>query len=149
MAGRPKMKMYEYDNNGKFIQIYETQQDVFNKYYKGRKRPLLREGKEYGILPNGHYICDKQIGRDRIQKIQRIEGSKYVARASEKKRPVAVYNLAGEKIATFRSIYMASVLTNIDYTSIQHSARATPKTKKKFTRNLELIFRYDDNIVTL
>jgi hypothetical protein len=151
MAGRPKTPMYEYDPKGKFVQAYETRQEVFDKYYQGAKRPLIREGKEYGLLPNGHYICDKRIGRDRIEQLQRIEASKYVAkRELVKDTPVSAYNVAGEKIATFASVFHASVLTGINQNTIHRSADTRIKRSKRYTRKkLDLFFKYENNSVTL
>lgn len=146
MAGRPKVKMYEYDVKGKFVQEYETQTDVFEKYYEGKKRPLVREGKEYGLLPNGHYICEKRIGRNRIEQLQRIENSKYVPHRKEKLGKIACYNLKGQKIAVFRSLHIASVLTGISRNTILSSAaQREDENGKRFTKHIELFFRFEEN----
>jgi len=149
MAGRPKIKMYEYTSEGYFVREYNSIQEVFNKYYEGKKRPLIYKDNKYAYLPNGNLICTSRLGRDNILKIKRIKASIYVPNAKENRRKIVVYNLASEPIATFRSAHIASVLTGIDRATIDSSIKASPKRTKKYSKTTELVFKYENDIVSL
>jgi hypothetical protein len=142
MAGRPKMKMYEYDQNGRFVCEYPTQYEVFVKYYEGKKRPLIRKGEQYAILPNGHFIANYRIGRERLMYYEKAKASKYVSTAGEIRKNVVAYNLLGERVATFRSVHMAALITGIGRSTIVAALR--PSSKRKTTKSLDLLFRYEE-----
>jgi hypothetical protein len=144
MPGRPKKRVYEYDRNGKFLRTYDSQQEVFDAYYEGKKRPLIREGKEFAVTPAGTYVSNYRIGREKLRVLNRIENSKYVAQANEKRVPEDCYNLAGERIASFRSVCMASRLTGISLKTISAACESNPQIYKKYSKKHDLLFRYSE-----
>lgn len=149
MSGRAKVKIYEYNKLGKLIRIYNTIQEVFDEYYEGKKRPLFFERKSkdgrYSETPADTIISKERLGRDFIRKEMRINKSKYVVKSVlEKKQPISAYNLLGEKIATFRSILIASILTGIDIKTISYSVKRPTTSRKKHTKSVELLFKYEE-----
>ena len=61
-AGRPRIKVYQYDKNFKYLRSYESQSEIFNKYFDGKKGELFHN-KEYRELPDGTFVSDYRIGR--------------------------------------------------------------------------------------
>lgn len=140
MGRGDKKKVYEYDKDGKFLCEYESHTEFCSKYY-GKNRPLFQGKKEYAVTPKGTYISYYKIGRENLRRILRIENSKYVPHY-ELRREIECFNIAGEKIATFRSALMASRLTGIDRETIDSSCKSSPKIREKYSKSTELIFRY-------
>jgi hypothetical protein len=150
MAGRAKIKLYEYSTDGEFMAEYESKQAVFNKFFQGKKRPLLNYGEEYMITPDGTILTEVRFGREAVLRIMRMRKSVYIPkRTLTDNNPVDVYNLKGEKIATFNSTYTAAVMTGIPRSSIESSLKAAPTVRKQFTKSLELIFKYSPKVVSL
>ncbi len=138
MSGRPRLKLYQYDEKGAFIRAYETQMEVFNKYYDGKKGELFL-GKDFRELPDGTYICTYQIGRKLVKEIK-IDKNIFCSKRIDDK-PVSVYNLRGEKIATFANIRACTEMVKLDYTTIQNrlyrNVRYFPKSEDGLTFKFE------------
>lgn len=141
MAGRPKTPMYEYTREGNFVKKYESKQEVFDLYYEGKKRPLCNARKfNFAELPNDNLLFEKRIYRDDIVNLLKALSSKFVT--NEKSEPIAAYNLLGEKVASFRSLYMASLITGIPISTIRNHLMPNKKFRKH-TRTVELLFKYE------
>lgn len=122
MAGRAKIKCYEYNSEGKYLQEYESQQEVRNKYFSSDigKRPLLKSGiEDYFKLQNGNFIANYRIGRDKLIKLERIKNCIYCNDSGNiKNQEVEVYNLKNELIATFKNSHFTSVMLKIDLSTL-------------------------------
>lgn len=140
MAGREKIKIFEYSKDGKFLKEYESISELRNKYFSNDrgKRPLIRKN-EYSTLPNGNYISTYRLGRDKIEFLNRRSKSKFI-NIKKSNSIIECYNLDNIKIATFVDINIASKLTNIPLTTIYHQLNNGKGTPKK-----DLIFKYREN----
>lgn len=117
MAGRPKVKIYQYDADFKYLGSYDTQNEVFEKYFNGKKGRLFHNP-HYRELPDGTFVSTYRIGREGLLKWVAIQND-VLCRQREDYFPICFYNLRGEKIASFSSIRIASELTGISYSTIQ------------------------------
>lgn len=140
-SGLEKINLYQYDKKGKFLQKYNSQQELRNKYYPNdkSKRPLLRSKRakfNYDILPDGTFYSNEKIGR-KIVTFEKIINSKFVTNQVQSNIPIDVFNIIGEKIATFQNHYIASLLTNISYGVILKDCKIGKSIKQK-----DLTFRF-------
>ena len=121
MPGRPKKRVYEYSEDGKFIQTYECENDVRRKYYSRDRgnRPLWRENANYHKLSNGNFITQERIGRVGINEINRRLKCDFL-KIDHSSKPINCYNIDGVKIATFVDFKAAYKLTKIPATTIYH-----------------------------
>ena len=117
MAGRPKTPVYQYDANGKYLQTFESRNAVFDKYYDGKKGNLFPNG-IYKLLPDGTYATKERLGREGLRKAKKIMEDPFCDVKPFK--PVGMYNLKNEKIAVFSSVYIASLVTGINYSTIHN-----------------------------
>lgn len=123
MSGRPKLKMYQYSSEGLYMRSYETQMEIFDKYYDGKKGELFMN-KQYRELPDGTYVSWYRIGQKGLQRQIRIDNDIYCKHYKDD-RPLSVYNILGEKIASFNSIRTCANMTGIRYSNI-HTALKKP-----------------------
>ena len=139
-SGHEKIKMYQYDSNGKYMRSYESQSEVRKIYFKHikGKRPLLHRGNKYESLPDGTFISNKRIGRNEILKLERIKNCP-LCRKQIKERPFSAYNLLGNKIGTFYSQGIASKLLGISPKFINHSLNKG----KGILKSNKIIFKFD------
>lgn len=151
MSGRPKNKVYHYTEDGKFIKTFECENDVRKEYYsKDRgQRPLFirRSGTGVGnkvyyyndttiTLPDGTIASKERIGRDGVFNYIKKSNSSYVGIA-DTERVINVSNLDGKVIATFKGLYVASLMTGIPKGTIHHQINKGTKSSQS-----DLIFRY-------
>ena len=143
MAGREKIKCYEYDLQGKYIREYESIQEVRDKFYpndKG-KRPIIFNKEGYFKIENYGFIANHKIGRDTLRINERIKNSKYCNYKSlDDEKEIEIYNLKGEKIAEFKNLYLISILTNIPKNTIISQINDSCKKRQKLPKG-ELIFK--------
>jgi hypothetical protein len=148
MAGRLKIKCYEYNPEGKYLQEYESIQEVRAKYFPDDlgKRPLLETGKEdYFQLDNENFIANYRIGRDNLRKLEKIRNCLYCSTNNNRDdKEIEVFNLRGELIATFKNAYITSLITKIPSSTLHH--RLYSRDKSKNTQNRDnLVFKYKQN----
>lgn len=126
-AGHEKIKLYHYDNNGKFLKEFESISDLRKKYFNKElgKRPLCRSKRwelfNYDVLPDNTYYSNYRIGREKLLKLERVVNSPYCFNQATDKIEVEMYNLLNEKIALFKNIHIASLVTKLSKTTIYHS----------------------------
>lgn len=120
MSGRAKQKVYLYDENGSYLQDFESisdfadyvgiQQNVFSNYKK----------REIHILEDGRVASLSRIGRDFAMKYKRYKASHYTVEypgrnisESRKngKREVEVITLDEEVVAVFKNSYFYKKMT--------------------------------------
>lgn len=140
-GGREKIKLYHYDNNGKFIKEFDCISDLRKEYFyqDEGKRPLFNNKKwklfSYDVLPDNTYYSNYRIGRERLLKLERIANSLYCVNNCTDNTPVKMYNLLHEEVATFKNCYIASLATNINQSSIYHdcnNGKGMPKSEVYF-----------------
>lgn len=117
MSGRPKLKLYHYDNEYKYIKTFETQMQVFNEYFDGKKGQLFNNP-DFRKLPDGTFVSPYRVGRDKLRKVIKIANDPLCAK-NAKDKPIIFYNRKMEQIASFNCIRTACQLTGKSYSSIQ------------------------------
>jgi rRNA processing protein Gar1 len=133
MSGRVRQKVYQYDGKGTFIQEFESEAVASRRYY-GDKRPLFQT-KDYHLTDPTSILLKKRIGRDNVKKLFRKINSPYITiRADEKL--VECLNLNNEVIATYKGAHIASLLSGVSRTTIEHQLKTCKNTNK------DLFFRY-------
>lgn len=138
MSGKPKVKIYQYSSEFKYMRSYESQSEVFNKYYDGKKGDLF-QNKQYKELPDGTFVSWYKIGREGLRRHTRIDNCPFCTK-NITDRSFSAYNLKGEKIATFSSIRVFQHMTNIPINTVYNSL-----TKGKgFAQKKNLIYKWDD-----
>jgi hypothetical protein len=143
MSGRPKVKRFEYDSNGKYIKEYDCENDVRKSHYPNDigKRPLFTNKQlihNYHILPNGNFVTKERIGRKGIIEIQKRLNNDFIKIKNNDKN-INVYNLDNKIIATFANIQIASKLSNIPIGTIHHQLNTKVN---KFTER-GILFKYE------
>lgn len=138
MAGRPKVKIYQYSADHLYMRSYATQSEIFDKYYDGKKGELFRN-KEYKELPDGTFISWYRIGRRELRRQIRIDNDIYCKHYKDD-RPFSVYNILDEKIASFNSVRTAANMMDFDYSVIFGALKLN---KKQISRS-PFTFKYDN-----
>ena len=143
MSGRPKVKRYQYDKKGNFLQEFESESAVRKQYYstdKG-KRPIFGNypyQKEYVILPDGTYLTKERIGRVGIRDINKRINNEFLNISNDDKK-VKATNLDNKVVATFANINLAAKMTNIPLGTIHNQVT---RGINKFSHR-GLIFTYE------
>lgn len=145
MAGREKIKCFEYSEKGKFLREYKSIADVRNSFFinDNGKKPLLTKENSYFKTPKNTFIANYRIGREKLLKLERISNCPFCNYSEHvKDRSFEVFNLNGEKIAEFKNAYIASKMLNISQKTIWARLNySTSKVKNKPNKdNLE--FKY-------
>lgn len=142
-AGRPRVKIYQYDSKFLYMRSYESQVEIFDKYYNGKKGELFRN-KEYKELPDGTFISTYRIGRKGLQYWTKIYNSVYCSKNVQDK-PFSAYNYLDEKVASFANLRVAAALMpEMGYNTINCSLNANKYNKtSKRQAHKGLYFKYD------
>lgn len=142
-AGHEKVKLYHYDNNGKFIKEFNCVSDLRKEYFfkDTGKRPLFNNKKwklfNYDVLPDNTYYSNYRIGREKLLKLEKIANSLYCVNNCTDNIPVKMYNLLNEEIATFKNAYIASLATNVAQSTVYYDCN-----KGKGMPKGEFYFKY-------
>lgn len=161
MAGRKKKQIRVYNNEGKFIETFDSQTDCLKIYFPNdiSKRPLLVNNikilslyhkKEinvkYGTIDNKLYFFDKAINRDDVVYIHKISISKYCKK--EKEKTIEVYNIQDEKIAEFRSLrLLTKMMPHINQSVINRQLnRKSLNVKRHKGLEEDLFFKYKNEL---
>jgi hypothetical protein len=129
---RLKEKVYQYDQEGKFIKEWSSQSSVRAYYYSDKrgKYPIFRNDLKgaarlrsgLSFLPDGTIVTRKKIGKTGVMIYMRRYNNPYVERCLRHSEHVdsiiEVYNLDNEKIAEFKDVDIASKMTGRSYSSI-------------------------------
>ena len=148
MPGLEKIKIYEYNKKGKFIQEFNSMaafrashyptilsKPIFLKSYKGIK---------YQLTPNDTLAFQERPGREFTVLLYKITKSKYcnLNKSNIDGKPVQVLNLKQEVLAEFKSIVVASLLIpSISKVTMDGQIKRNKNFIKHFGSR-ELIFRY-------
>ena len=160
MAGRQKLKIRVYNNQGYFIEEYSSQTECLFKYFPKDigKRPLLfhtvkifslYHNKEliirYGTIDNEYYFFDQAVYREDVVYIHKIAISKY-CKHNEKEKIIEVYNIQNEKIAEFKSLrLLTKLMPHINQSLISRELNKKNKNIKRHKGFEEdLFFKYKD-----
>lgn len=144
MAGKPKIKCYEYDSNYKYLGEYESVQEVRNKYFSNDlgKRKIFESGKDdYYKLDNGNFIANYRITGKVLKKLEKIKNCIY---CNDDKRlenkEIEVFNLKGEKIAEFKNMDITCKILKINQSTLWSRLHDVSTKNKPNKDNLE--FKY-------
>jgi hypothetical protein len=141
-AGLEKIKLYHYDNDGKFLREFESQRELINVYYpniKGKK-PLFRTKRSqygYDILPDNTFYSNYRVGRNKLLQYEKIINSPFVGFEPTNNKKVIVYDILGEEIAKFKNAYICSKILNIAYGTVFRDCENGKSKKLK-----DLTFKY-------
>lgn len=148
MSGRPKNKVYHYTEDGKFIKVFNCENDVKREYYPNTNRPLFvrqssnKDGKKYYYnyetiqLLDNTIISKIRIGREGVRDFIKKSKSPFT-NIQDNERIIEAYNLDNKVIATFKGLHVASKMTNIPASTIHHQVTRNSKHTQS-----DLIFRY-------
>jgi hypothetical protein len=137
MSGRPPIKVYQYDENGKYIQSYNCTNDARSKYYGNAAYPMFRDQRSDKLhkLPDNTYLCRTRLGRDNVKfEVARMHNDFSLFGLKELNEPMQILNLDGVVIAEFRNVYLASKLLNIPTTRLTQMSNSTnriPQNERK------------------
>lgn len=136
MAGKPKQKIYQYTEEGKFVKSYSSQTEVKIKYFNNPQYPLF-VNIDYEII-NFDYFFKEKVGRNYVKKLHKMLNSIYVPKKKlNKVQPFQVFNLKGDLLATFESDFAFAVLCGLSLST----ANAQIKKEDQKTPHGELIFK--------
>lgn len=142
MAGRDKIKVSEYDTKGKLVAKYDNILQILTKYYSGTKYPLWNRHKNVHILRNGNIITKGRLGGHYAMiEAKKLKDPYYINDRGITKVPVSMYNINGQKLATFASISLASKFTGIDVSSVYSNTR---RNNKKMINSTGLYFTREE-----
>lgn len=141
MAGLKKIKTYQYDKDGKRLKVFNSMQEVRDKYYKGAKYPMFKSIKDPTMhkLPDGTFLFKSPTYRNEIKnKIRRFNNNLIVG--ENKHKPIEVINIDGVKVAEFYNESMASKLMSISRNKIASYLRG--KKTRTASNELGIYIRY-------
>jgi len=138
MAGKPKLELYQYSSEYKYLRSYESQQLVFDKYYDCKNGKLFYKNRDYRLLPDGTYICKYRMGRFGLRLQVMIDNDPYCKEYKDD-FPIEVFNRKGVKVAEFLSVRVCSEMTGLSYNEVfakvqyysHHPTKAKLRFKKK------------------
>jgi hypothetical protein len=111
-AGRPKIEVYQYDKDGKFIKRWDCINDVRQVYYEGTRHPMFLQNRPYHVLPDETMLVKERIGRKEVFRLyERINNPLVVP--EHKLKPVEILNIDGHVVAAFANIKVLLTLTDI------------------------------------
>lgn len=128
--GREAKPVHVYDETGKYVRTFESQAE-FTKHYDISK-PIMSQHKDeliYKIHYTEFYASNVKVGRDAIRLFVKKSNSPYIRKNEVKsnyvEKEVECYNLEGEVIATFKSVYHLRALLRESLGEIQPQKRLT------------------------
>lgn len=122
MSGRDKIKVFQYDKEGKYLKTFESLAEIQKLYFKGKQPLFVYE--EIMLLSDNTYICKERIGRDKLLQYLKRKENKLLVKERENK-PIIVYNWDKIQIAEFYNIRIAAELLNIPSGSIHSIMKNT------------------------
>lgn len=138
---RAKIKQYQYssiDDGCKYLRTYESITEIHKEYYDGRKYPLYQLNDFYHELPNGTYISDFRIGRDRlIKEIRRTNDPTCYKRSDDK--VIKIYNSMGEFVGYVKNKRIAEAFINTKLGTLNNRLHIGKKGTMNFG-NLNFIY---------
>jgi len=146
MSGRPKLKVYEYSHQGKYMGYYESISDVRKKYFshiKGVASLFKKEelGHKYELLEDS-ILFQERVYRDDVKYIMAILNSPFCNLPKSKEGIVQVFNYKKVLLAEFQSLNIASkMLPHIPKATIVHQLNESKDIHRYEPAN-QLFFRY-------
>tara|TARA_R110000868_G_scaffold177798_3_gene416923 strand:+ start:3714 stop:4136 length:423 start_codon:yes stop_codon:yes gene_type:complete len=138
MSGRPKQKQYQYSKEGKFLKEYDSLTNAENAYKLTKGN--FYSGKEYRLMPDETFICNRRVGRDAIIKFYRIEKCPFCKKNDKRSKTIEVFNLLGEKLAEFNSLATLGKMTGKNIVTI--FSRTSTGNKYLSKNGDDLIYKY-------
>lgn len=121
MGGRSKLRIHHYDseeNEFKYLGKFDSQTEVFNMYFNGKKGNLFHDNPVYRRLDDGTFVTKEPIGREGLRiAIRDYEDPCVIERKGDLE--IEVVNSKGEVVGTIknRRVLMA-ILERTYYPSI-------------------------------
>jgi|GEM_PF-6041379 hypothetical protein len=121
MAGREKIKCYQYDSNGKYLGKYNSVSELRRKYFNKHKgKTPLFISKNYHVLPDNTVATLERLGRDEVKRIFKIHHNPLLKKYNTKYNatPIEIYDILGNKIAEFKNKSCAEELLKFSKSQI-------------------------------
>lgn len=150
MSGRNPNKVYVYDEEGKYICMFESMVEFRKVYYPEDvgKRPLFTHeelGVKYHYMEDIQLIAvtDRSVGRDNLKKIMAIHNSEYCKKQDHADtKTVQVFNIKNELIAEFKNQrLLTKMMPHINESTV--SRQLNNKNVKSYNK-LGLLFKYKE-----
>lgn len=150
MSGRNPNKVYVYDEEGKYICMFESMVEFRKVYYPEDvgKRPLFTHeelGVKYHYMEDIQLIAvtDRSVGRDNLKKIMAIHNSEYCKKQDHvDTKTVQVFNIKNELIAEFKNQrLLTKMMPHINESTV--SRQLNNKNVKSYNK-LGLLFKYKE-----
>jgi hypothetical protein len=128
MSGRPKQRVFQYNENGKFLKYWDCKNDFRKEYFPADIgiRPLFTEG-DIMVMEDNTIASISRIGRVGVKAFLKRYRSPYVDRkwlhGTFDNKKVVAYNLDNEKIAEFKDWDFACKLMNISRNTLNSRIR--------------------------
>lgn len=111
-AGRPKIPVFQYNKDGRFIQKWNCMNDVRREYYGEAQQPMFVQNRPYHVLPDNTMLVKERVGRKEIFRLyERINNPLIVP--EHRLKPLEILNIDGDVVAAFANIKVLLTLTNI------------------------------------
>lgn len=140
--GKEKQPQYQYDtkeNDYKYLRKFDSLSEVFKVF--GKTKGNFYEGREYRVMENGTIVSNYRIGRDKLRKLERIRNCKLCTKNEPNSKEIEVFNLRGEKVAEFKSLTHAELISGVSSTTIYSQCKN--KSNTCWTRgDINLLFRF-------
>ena len=148
MAGREKIKVYEYNRKGVLLNSWSCIAEARKFHYPKDKnnRPIFIkkvEGYDLHITPKDTVLLLERPGRELIKTLYKIATSKLcnLNLTKNTNKTVQMFNLKGELIAEFKDLAIARVLLSKEY-SAQTAYNQLFNNKQISTMHLEKDFYF-------
>lgn len=145
LRGRPRIKVYQYNRKGEYIQSWDAIADVRQKYYDEKyegKFPIFPNNLDYHVLPDDTMLLKERLGRKAITHLFNRLENPLIFKGSQIK-PVEVLNMDGDVVATFINPKALKVFTGLTDSMIW--CYLNKNEKKNLPHNkLRINLRYQD-----
>jgi hypothetical protein len=137
MPGKKPIKVYQYEDTGKYVRNFASLSDcraVLWPEIKGKKPILVLErlGLRYSKTPTGGYVFEQRVPRDTIQHIRRIENSIYCSKViTDREKIIQVFNLEGTLLLEARNINVLVKMTGVDDVTVLNQLAGKGPMKSK------------------
>ena len=130
MSGKPKLRIHHYDseeNEFKYLGKFDSQTEVFNMYFNGKKGNLFHTNPVYRRLDDGTFVTKEPIGREGLRvAIRDYEDPCVYYRKGDME--IEILNSKGEVVGTVKNRRVLQALLEQEH----YASIVIPKTKSHF-----------------
>lgn len=142
MAGRKPSKVFLYDGIGNFVRDFESIAEFARTFNFTKNLFSAKNSHKEDIFEfaDGRVAALSRIGRIGVRKFKEYRNSPYVGQGkttantvykNRNKGKVKIYDLDGDLIAEFKSLFQLCLMTSIDRSSLSHLGEGREKIKTR------------------